>query len=71
MLKIIQMWIILLTSFYLAKSTAYHSWKKGSDFKGDDICLYTKNKITYANPCEEGKYCKSTSYSTYICTDYF
>lgn len=69
MFKIIQRLILLLTFFYLVESIAYHSWKKDSDFKGDDICGYTKNGITYVKPCEEGKYCKPTSYSTYICTD--
>lgn len=69
MLKIKQMLLLLVSFFYLVESTAYHSWKKDGDFKGDDICGYTKNGITYVKPCEEGKYCKSTSYSTYICTD--
>ena len=69
MFKNIQICILLLTFFYLVESQTYHSWKKDGDFKGDDICGYTKNGITYVKPCEEGKYCKSTNFDTYICTD--
>ena len=69
MFKIKQMLILLASFCYLVESVSYHSWKKDGDFKGDDICGYTKNGITYVKPCEEGKYCKSTNFDTYLCTD--
>lgn len=64
-------YILIVLSLFSISLSAYIPMSKNKDFKfKDEVCEYSDGDYTYVKPCDEGKYCEtSSSLSIGYCKD--